>query len=208
MFDAPATTARPTARDLEAAVGGTLPDVIAPDLDVLLCGTNPSLWSAATGYNFARPGNRFWQALADAEFTDRQLAPHEQGQLLARGIGITNVCPRATRRADELTAGELRAGREVLAAKVARYRPRVLAVLGIVAYRAAFERPRAVFGLQAETLEAGAHPGDEPRGHPGSDRGSVPIWVLPNPSGLNAHFKRADLAHVFGELRAFVDAAR
>ena len=178
---------RPTRTALEAARGGHVPDLVADDLRVLLCGINPSLWSVAVGHHFARPGNRFWPALADSGFTDRVLQPHEEHELLAAGIGITNVCMRGTARADELSRTELRAGRVELEAKVERWRPRCLAVLGVTAWRGAFERPRATFGLQPERI------------------GDTPVWVLPNPSGLNAHYQRADLARVFGELREFVD---
>ncbi|MCW2922374.1 MAG: mug [Thermoleophilia bacterium] len=177
---------RPTKQDLELARGGHVPDLIRADLDVLLSGINPSLWSVAVGHHFARPGNRFWRALADAGFTDRVLEPHEEQELLDSGVGITNVCMRGTARADELSREELRAGRVELEAKVERWRPRCLAILGVTAYRDAFERPKATFGLQHETI-AGA-----------------PIWILPNPSGINAHFQRDDLARVFGELREFV----
>jgi TDG/mug DNA glycosylase family protein len=190
MARATPTAARPTRAELDAARDSTVPDLVAPGLDVLLCGINPSLWSAATGHHFARPGNRFWQALADAGFTDRVLAPHEGDELLAAGIGITNVCARATARADELSREELRAGRRILEVKVERWRPRMLAVLGVTAYRDAFERPRATFGPQDELV------------------GGVPVWILPNPSGLNAHFQRADLAEVFKMLhRALLPAS-
>lgn len=178
---------RPTRADLDAARDGHVPDLVGPDLDVLLCGINPSLWSVAVGHHFARPGNRFWQALADSGFTPRLLRPDEEHELLASGVGITNVCMRGTARADELDPDELRAGRARLEALVARHRPRCLAILGVTAYRTAFRQPRATFGLQADPIAD-----------------DVPIWVLPNPSGLNAHFQRADLARVFGELRAFV----
>lgn len=184
-----AAPARPTRAQLEAARGGHVPDLVAEGLDVLLSGINPSLWSVAVGHHFARPGNRFWQALADAGFTSRLLAPHEEHELLAAGVGITNVCMRGTARADELSRDELRAGRRELESKVERWRPRCLAILGVSAYRDAFERPKASFGLQEERI------------------GDVPIWILPNPSGLNAHFQRDDLARVFRELRAFVRSA-
>lgn len=177
---------RPTRQQLEAARGGCVPDLVAPDLDLLLCGINPSLWSVAVGHHFARPGNRFWQALHDSGFTDRLLAPDEEQELLAAGIGITNVCTRGTARADELSNEELRAGRGELEAKVDRWSPKCVAVLGVGAWRTAFGHPRATYGVQSQTV-AGR-----------------PAWVLPNPSGLNAHFQRADLARVFGELRAFV----
>ena len=167
-----------------------MPDLVDEGIDVLLSGINPSLWSVAVGHHFARPGNRFWPALADAGFTDRVLQPHEEHELLDAGIGITNVCMRGTARADELTREELRNGRVELEAKVERWRPGVLAVLGVTAYRDAFERPGATFGLQPDTI------------------GDTAIWVLPNPSGLNAHFQRADLARVFGELRTYVRERR
>lgn len=178
---------RPTRADLDAARGGHVPDLVAPHLDVLLCGINPSLWSVAVGHHFARPGNRFWRALADSGFTERLLRPDEEDELLAAGIGITNVCMRGTARADELDPRELQEGRLRLEGLLMELRPRCLAILGVTAYRTAFERPRATFGLQEEPAAGG-----------------VPTWVLPNPSGLNAHFQRADLARVFGELREFV----
>ncbi|MCW2924252.1 MAG: mug [Thermoleophilia bacterium] len=177
---------RPTREQLEAARGGHVPDLVRPGLDVLMSGINPSLWSVVVGHHFARPGNRFWPALHDSGFTDRLLRPEEEHELLAAGVGITNVCMRGTARADELDRAELRAGRLQLEAKVAHWQPRCLAILGVTAYRDAFERPGATFGLQRETVAG------------------TPVWVLPNPSGLNAHFQRADLARVFAELREFV----
>ena len=174
---------RPTAADLKAAVGGTIPDVIAPDLAVLFCGINPGLYSAATGHHFARPGNRFWPALHSAGFTPRLLHPSEERELLRAGCGITNLVRRATVAADELTADELRAGRERLLRKVRRYHPRVVAVVGIGAYRVAFERPQAVIGLQKEML------------------GRAHLWVLPNTSGLNANHRPEDFAKAFTALR-------
>jgi TDG/mug DNA glycosylase family protein len=188
--DSGPASARPTREQLEAARGGHVPDLVRPGLDVLLCGINPSLWSVAVGHHFARPGNRFWRALADAGFTDRVLQPHEEAELLEAGIGITNVCMRGTARADELSRAELREGRVQLQAKVRELQPRVLAVLGVTAWRDAFERPRATFGLQDDTI------------------GDTAVWVLPNPSGLNAHFQREDLARVFGELRAWCQSPR
>jgi len=178
---------KPTKAEIAAAVGRTVPDVIAPNLRVLLCGINPGLYSGATGYHFARPGNRFWPTLYAAGFTARLLAPHEEYELLDNGYGITNVVARATATADELTNEELLAGGRRLQQKVRRYRPRVLAVLGIGAYRAAFARPKAQLGLQAETM------------------GATLIWVLPNPSGLNAHYRAAALAQLFRELREAVE---
>jgi TDG/mug DNA glycosylase family protein len=160
-----------------------LPDVLADDLDVLFCGINPSLVSAERGHHFARPGNRFWPALHLAGLTPRRLAPEEDGQLPTFGLGVTNVVARPTRAAAELTPAELREGARTLAELVARHRPRVLAVLGITAWRLAFERPRAVLGRQPERI------------------GGAVTWVAPNPSGLNAHHQLADLARRYAELR-------
>ncbi len=161
-----------------------LPDIVAADLDVLFCGINPSLVSAARGHHFARPGNRFWPALHLAGLTPRQLAPEEDRQLLDHGLGLTNVVDRATRAAAELSPAELREGAAALADLVAEYRPRVLAVLGVTAWRVGFDRPRAVVGLQPETV------------------GGAATWVVPNPSGLNAHFRLPDLACIYRQLRA------
>ena len=177
------TPARPTKGDLSAAANRTIPDVLAPDLRVLFSGINPGLYSAATGHHFARPGNRFWPALHTAGFTARQLHPSEQESLLDLGLGITNVAARATARADELTAAELAEGGQILAAKVRDLRPRWLAVLGVTAYRTAFNCQQAAVGRQPEQLE------------------STSIWVLPNPSGLNAHWSAAALTEAFAELR-------
>ncbi len=175
--------ARPTRADLEAAAGRTIPDLVGPGLRVLFSGINPSLYSAATGHHFARPGNRFWPALHLSGFTTRRLHPAEQYELPAQGLGITNVVARATARADELSPAELVAGGAVLAALVRTWRPRYLAVLGVTAYRAAFARPKAVMGRQDDTV------------------GGVPVWVLPNPSGLNAHYTVDTLAAAYAELR-------
>jgi TDG/mug DNA glycosylase family protein len=173
---------RPTKADLLAAADETVPDVIGPGLVVLFCGINPGLYSAATGHHFARPGNRFWPALHAAGFTDRLLHPSEERELLALGYGITNVVNRASATADELSEAEMIAGGKRLKAKVRRYAPRFLAVLGIGAYRVAFDRPKAVVGLQPEVI------------------GEARVWVLPNPSGLNAHYGATELAAVFREL--------
>ena len=178
---------RPTKADLLAAKDKSIPDVIAPDLRVLFCGINPGLYTAAIGHHFGRPGNRFWPALYAAGFTDRLLSPYEEQELLPRGYGITNVVNRATATAAELSAAELVAGGQRLLATALRYRPRCIAVLGVTAYRAAFGRPKAGFGQQNERL------------------GESIIWVLPNPSGLNAHYQPSDLARVFGELRAAIE---
>ena len=180
---------RPTAADLAAAAGRTIPDVISPGLRVLFCGINPGLYSAATGRHFARPGNRFWPALHQSGFTPRQFRPAEQEQLADLGLGITNIVARATARAGELTAAELREGGQLLRAKAERLRPRWVAVAGVTAYRTAFGRPGARVGPAGESL-AGAR-----------------LWVLPNPSGLNAHWSAAALAAEFARLRAAVRAA-
>ena len=146
------STRRPTKEELLAADGARMPDVIAPGLRVLFCGINPSVYSAVVRHHFARPGNRFWPALYASGFTDRLLAPHEQQELLTRGLGITNVVEEASVSADSLTARDYAEGGRKLEAKVRRYQPRYLAVLGNVAWRAAFARPRAVLGLQPEPL--------------------------------------------------------
>ncbi|WP_231921505.1 G/U mismatch-specific DNA glycosylase [Micromonospora auratinigra] len=167
-----------------------MPDLLAPGLDVLFVGINPGLWSAATGWHFARPGNRFWPALHRGGFTPRLLHPSEQDELPALGLGITNMVARASARADELSAEELVTGAELLTGKVRRYRPRWVAVVGVTAYRIGFARPRAGFGPQPDRL------------------GPARLWVLPNPSGLNAHFTAESLGAAFGELRAAAGAAR
>ncbi|GGK71765.1 G/U mismatch-specific DNA glycosylase [Mangrovihabitans endophyticus] len=175
---------RPSRAELAGAAGGTIADVGGPGLRVLFCGINPSLYSAATGWHFARPGNRFWPALHRSGFTERLLHPSEQAELPARGLGVTNVVARATARADELAPAELVAGGVVLAELVGRWRPRIVAVLGVTAYRAAFGRPRAAIGRQEHVI-AGS-----------------PVWVLPNPSGLNAAWQLDRLAGEFARLRA------
>jgi double-stranded uracil-DNA glycosylase len=177
---------RPTPADLRAAAHKTVPDVVAPGLAVLFCGINPGLYTAAVGHHFARPGNRFWPALHAAGFTPRLLAPHEERLLLDLGYGITNVVARATATADEISAEELAAGGVKLRARVRRWRPRCLAVLGIGAYRSAFGRPKAALGAQPERIA------------------ETQVWVLPNPSGLNAHYQPSELARLFGELRGAV----
>lgn len=177
----------PTAAQLAAAHGATIPDVIGPDLRVLFCGINPGLWSAAVGKHFARPGNRFWPALHASGFTPRLLSPYEQDELLDLGLGISNVVDRGTARADELTHDEFREGGKILAAKVAQYRPKWVAILGIGAYRTAFDRKRATTGPQDETLSGSR------------------IWVLPNPSGLNALWTTPKLVNEFTLLREAAD---
>jgi TDG/mug DNA glycosylase family protein len=178
---------RPTPEDLLAARNKTVKDVIAPGLKVLFCGINPGLYTAAIGHHFGRPGNRFWPALFAGGFTPRLFDPSEKHELLALGYGITNMVSRATLRADELTAEELRAGAKVVTRKVLKYKPRYLAVVGISSYRTAFDRPAAIVGPQTETI------------------GETRLWVLPNPSGLNAHYRPQELAVVFRELRKAVD---
>ena len=177
---------KPTKKQLLAATEKTVPDVIAPDLRVLFCGINPGLYTAAVGHHFARPGNRFWPALHAGGFTDRVLSPFDERELLKSGYGITNVVPRTTASADLLTKEEIVAGGEKLRRKVLRYRPRVLAVLGVGAYRTAFSQPKAVVGRQNEMI------------------GHTIVWVLPNPSGLNANYQPAQLAKLFRELNEFV----
>lgn len=177
---------KPTKEQLLAATEKTVRDVIAPDLRVLFCGINPGLYTAAVGHHFARPGNRFWPTLYAAGFTDRVLSPFDERELLKSGYGITNVVRRATASADALTKEEILAGGERLRAKVLRYRPEVLAVLGVGAYRTAFNQPKAVVGRQGDRI------------------GDTVLWVLPNPSGLNANYQAPALASLFCELRKSV----
>ena len=182
--------ARPTRAQLLAAGAADVRvrDVIAPGLRVLFCGINPGLYTAYTGHHFARPGNRFWPALHRAGFTERQLEPSEERTLLDRGCGITNVVPRVTATAAELAPAEYVEGGRLLRAKVAEYQPRVLAVLGVGAYRTAFDRPKAELGEQAAPI------------------GGTRVWVLPNPSGLNAHYQIDARAALFREARRAADA--
>jgi TDG/mug DNA glycosylase family protein len=179
-------TNRPSKRELEAARSLRLADIIGPDLDVLFCGINPGLYSAAVGHHFGRPGNRFWPVLAGAGFTERTFDPSEQASLLECGCGITNIVGRTTAAAAELGAEELKQGAVELRARVMRYRPRVLTVLGIGAYRSGFDAKKAVVGRQEVRI------------------GTTDIWVLPNPSGLNAHYQLPDLIALFAELRVAV----
>lgn len=174
---------RPSREELLAARDKGVRDVIAPDLDVLFVGINPGLYTAAVGHHFARPGNRFWPALYAAGFTPRLLAPHEERELLKVGYGITNIVNRATAEASQLSEAEIVRGGRRLVAKVRRFRPRAVAVLGLTTYRTAFGDPRAQMGRQPHDLAGAA------------------LWVLPNPSGLNAHFKPADFARLFKEVR-------
>jgi TDG/mug DNA glycosylase family protein len=178
---------KPTREELLAAKNKTIRDVIAPGLGVLFCGINPGLYSGATGHHFARPGNRFWPTLHQAGFTPRLLHPSEERELLAYGYGITNLVPRATATADELAAEELVAGQRRLKSKVKRYRPHVVAVLGIGAYRTAFGQKTVLLGRQPEQLA------------------DAVLWVLPNPSGLNAHYQLENLVEHFQALREAVE---
>jgi double-stranded uracil-DNA glycosylase len=174
--------ARPSREDLEAARNRTLKDILAPDLAVLFCGINPGLYSAAIGHHFGRPGNRFWPALHGAGITPRIYRPEESQRLLEHRCGLTDIVERATARADELDRDELVAGRARLMRKLEQFQPRFLAVLGIGAYRTAFAQPKAQLGLQVMTL------------------GVTRVWVLPNPSGLNAAHQVKDLSAAMGSL--------
>ena len=180
---------RPSAQQLREATSKRLRDVIAPDLDVLFCGINPGLYSGAVGHHFARPGNRFWPTLHAAGFTPRLYSPFEDAALVDRGLGITNLVARTTASASELTPDELRAGARNLRRKVLRYRPRFLAVVGYTAFRTAFGQPHASGGPQPDPI------------------GATVVWLLPNPSGLNAHHQPAQLRTMFSELRTAVLAS-
>jgi TDG/mug DNA glycosylase family protein len=175
---------------LQAAHGKRIRDLIAPGLDVVFCGINPGLYSGATGHHFARPGNRFWPALHRSGFTPQQLSPFDEEELLGLGLGITNVVSRTTATAAELDPAELKRGAASLKRKIQRYSPRFLAVLGMQAYRVGFGEPGAQVGLQDRTI------------------GTTEIWLLPNPSGLNAHYQLPDLAREFRKLAKVVSAPR
>jgi TDG/mug DNA glycosylase family protein len=164
-----------------------VPDLLFRRMRVLLCGINPSLWSGYAGYHFARPGNRLWPSLHEAGFTPRRLHPAELDALREAGIGITNLVGRATARADELGDAEIRAGRDRLESVARRWRPAWVAVLGLGAYRVAFTDRTASVGRQGRTV------------------GGRPLWLLPNPSGLNAHYSQAALSAAFAELRRALD---
>lgn len=177
---------------MQNAFGRSIEDLIRPDLKVLFCGINPGLYSGATGLHFARPGNRFWKALHAAGFSDRTLAPWENRELLDAGYGVTNLVMRTTATAAELSDDEYRVGRRALTRKVRKYRPRWVAILGLGAYRSGFDKPDAKIGRQLERI------------------GSTGLWVLPNPSGLNANYQLPQLTEMFRELRAVAasDASR
>jgi len=174
---------------LRAARGKRVPDVIAPQLNILFVGINPGLYSGAVGHHFARPGNRFWPALHRAGLASHQLAPHEERALLKFGIGITNIVNRTTAAADELTGAELAAGGQRLARKIRRLKPKLVAFLGIDAYRSAFGVRQLRIGLQPDGM------------------GESAVWVLPNPSGLNAHYQLADFARLFRQLKRALRAS-
>lgn len=176
-------SSRPSREQILGAEGTTVPDIIAPGLKVLFCGINPGLYSGAVGHHFARPGNRFWPSLYASGFTSRLLSPEEERELLNYDCGITNFVAQATAGAADLSDREIIAGGKRLVQKVQEYQPKYLSILGIGVYRKAFSRPKAQVGPQAETI------------------GRTRLWVLPNPSGLNAHYQLEDLADLFLELR-------
>ena len=180
-----------TKAQLETFRDASLPDLVGPDPRLVFVGINPGLWTAAVQTPFARPGNRFYPALQRAGIIERRIDPatgftdDDRAYLLARGLGNTNLVNRATARADELTHAELRAGRARLEAFVAEHRPRVVAVAGVTAYRVAFGEPKA-------------RAGEQPHGV-GPDGARARLWVVPNPSGLNAHDTVASLAEAYAE---------
>jgi TDG/mug DNA glycosylase family protein len=183
----PSVPWKPSSRELEEARSQKVPDLIAHGLRVLFVGINPGLYSAAVGHHFARPGNRFWPVLELSGFTPRRFSPFDERELLSVGLGVTNIVSRTTATADELSRDELSRGAARLRAKIRRFAPLTVAVLGVTAYRSAFERPRARLGKQPEPL------------------GGAALWVLPNPSGLNAHHQLPDLADWFQKLRRASD---
>ncbi len=173
---------KPTAIEVAQAIDKLLPDLIEVDLKVLFVGTNPGLYSAAVGHHFARPGNRFWPALHRSRITERLYSPFEDHLLLKRGFGFTNVVSRTTKRADELSKAELHEGADILTRKVLKFRPQKVVFLGITSYRSAFQEKQATLGLQDRMI------------------GDSAIWVLPNPSGLNAHYQLPALAKLFAQM--------
>lgn len=179
---------KPTKEQILLAKDKRVADVIATDLKVLFCGINPGLYTAAVGHHFARPGNRFWPALYYSGFTPRLMSPFEEKELLKLGLGITNIVDRATANASELSRGELKKGSLILIDKVIQFKPKVIAVLGIASYRWAFDKPKANTGKQKEKI------------------GSSSVWVLPNPSGINANYLMDDLVAEFVKLRKIVDS--
>lgn len=177
-----------TRERLEAFRDRTVPDLMPPEPRLIFVGINPGLWTAATGAHFARPGNRFYPALVGAgviphlpTITDDGMPEADRRMFLDRGIGITNLVRRATARADELSREELREGAGLLAEAVVALRPRVVAIVGVTAYRLGFSQPRAGVGEQPAGL------------------GGSRLWVVPNPSGLNAHDTVDSLARAYAE---------
>jgi TDG/mug DNA glycosylase family protein len=173
---------RPTPEQVAAAHGKGLRDVIAPGLALLFCGINPGLYTAAIGHHFGRPGNRFWKVLELSRMTPRLLSPFDERELIGLGIGVTNLVNYATGAAEELSPDEMRAGARSLRAKVRRYAPRTLAILGLGAYRVGFARPGARVGQQEERI------------------GDTRVWVLPNPSGRTASYQMEAMVKLFEEL--------
>ena len=182
LGDKVTTPKRPTSDELKAAVDKTIEDVIAPGLRILFVGINPGLWSGATGHHFARPGNRFWRAIYEAGLTPVLLSPDRQEELLRYGIGVANLVARTTASAAELSADELKAGGRQIVDKILRFRPQKIAFLGVSTYRIAFGQPKAKVGRQSDSI------------------GSSEVWVLPNPSGLNAHYQLPQLAEAYASL--------
>ncbi|CAN5570332.1 G/U mismatch-specific DNA glycosylase [soil metagenome] len=180
-------TIKPSKQELENAINLTIEDLIDHDLKILFCGINPGLYSGATGLHFARPGNRFWKVLHRSGFTPRQLDPSDEHELLEYGLGITCFVRRTTARADELSKQEFIDGGRILEKKLTFYKPKMLAVLGLGAYRMAFDRPKSGVGLQDEKI------------------GETNIWLLPNPSGLNANYQLDDFVELFLTLKAAVE---
>lgn len=178
---------RPTREELLEAANQTMPDILAPNLRVAFCGINPSVYSVVVGHHFARPGNRFWPALFASGWTPTRFHPTQDCELLGLGLGITNVVARSSVAAAEVSPEEYAEGGRLLRAKMGELKPGVLAVLGIGAYRVAFNQPKATLGLQDERI------------------GDTHLWVLPNPSGLNAHYHPPHLARLFRELREWVE---
>ncbi len=183
---------KPTKAQVAAATRNRVADVIDYDLDVLFVGINPGLYSAAVRHHFGRPGNRFWPALNLSRFVPegQEFLAFDDWRLPEIGLGITNLCPRASARADELSKPELERGARTLARKIVKYRPRFTAFLGITSYRTAFHEKGGQVGRQEKVI------------------GESAIWVLPNPSGLNAHFLLPDLANLFDDLKTAVDRSK
>jgi double-stranded uracil-DNA glycosylase len=176
---------RPSPADLAAAEGRTVPDLIGPGLRALFCGINPGLWSGAVRHHFARPGNRFWKALAASGFTETVLSPYDEHQLLDVGVGITNLVRTATRSAAQVAPADLRRGVVNLERKVRRWHPKAVAILGLDAYRTGFNSKTVTIGRQPSGI-AGAQ-----------------LWVIPNPSGIQAHYP---FDRLVAELRALREA--